>query len=378
VKKHPPRSKSDEIFNLQIVIDSLANEILNEDLSHINAQAIFADKRPDYLSIEYLLDIFKSLHEWLQNRLNSFNSSSSSTSVVVANKAKKTSSILSPIPLVKSDNHRENSFLSTTSSSSSSSVSFRRPSTSSTPAVKSKQCLESTSIKTTNALNYNNNNKPVVVTNRLHQYRSSSLSRIESVPRPVACLSRRHSKRIVEVCEKQEKLVSLMQRDLQDAKRIELLKEQRRVELEERAREREKKLHAIRLKQFRDDLTLKEQSKRLREETESYVQLKSNLSSMLKIKNEYVSEMKRYAREKSAMIGQRKLDELESIENMYQFKLDMMAEKLSAEKVNAATRHRDEERVHQLLNKQVAAKLDNDLREIQEAFFKLKNNLLFG
>lgn len=70
---------SDEIANLQLVIDSLARDIIKEDLSHINAADILGTiKKPDLLSMQYLLDIFHTLNQWVEDRCKSISSSNKS------------------------------------------------------------------------------------------------------------------------------------------------------------------------------------------------------------------------------------------------------------------------------------------------------------
>ena len=75
----------DEIHNVQAVIDSLSMDVLHEDLSHLTGEAICGaylnqnrnkenmsgSSEPDLVSIEYLLDILRCIHEWISSRLES-------------------------------------------------------------------------------------------------------------------------------------------------------------------------------------------------------------------------------------------------------------------------------------------------------------------
>jgi hypothetical protein len=70
----------DEINNIQILINSLSTNILNEDLSYLNPRSICQPMLNDLNSIEYLLDIFKCIHEWIYSRLDSMASSTQTTS----------------------------------------------------------------------------------------------------------------------------------------------------------------------------------------------------------------------------------------------------------------------------------------------------------
>lgn len=55
-------------------------DVLHEDLSHLTGEAIcgaysrddgIETVEPDYVSIEYLLDILRCIHEWISSRLES-------------------------------------------------------------------------------------------------------------------------------------------------------------------------------------------------------------------------------------------------------------------------------------------------------------------
>lgn len=80
-KKWPPASLEDHVHNTQTVIDTLSLDILNEDLSHLTGEAICGtvDTKPDLVSVEFLLDILKCVHEWVASRIESFSDLSQST-----------------------------------------------------------------------------------------------------------------------------------------------------------------------------------------------------------------------------------------------------------------------------------------------------------
>jgi centrosomal protein CEP95 len=85
------------VHNVQAVIDSLSMDVLHEDLSHLTGEAICGSTKrslsarrqlaegqqppipkPDIVSIEYLLEILKCIHEWIESRLESEQTSNSS------------------------------------------------------------------------------------------------------------------------------------------------------------------------------------------------------------------------------------------------------------------------------------------------------------
>ena len=70
-KKSPALSIDDQVHNVQAVIDSLSMDVLHEDLSHLTGEAICGVPEPDLVSIEYLLDILRCIHDWISSRLES-------------------------------------------------------------------------------------------------------------------------------------------------------------------------------------------------------------------------------------------------------------------------------------------------------------------
>lgn len=80
-KKWPSSASEDDLHNIQAIIDSLSMDILHQDISHIQAQAICSNK-PDLLSLEYLLDIMRSIQEWISSRLDSMTLNTDSSSSI--------------------------------------------------------------------------------------------------------------------------------------------------------------------------------------------------------------------------------------------------------------------------------------------------------
>ena len=62
-----PETLEDEIHNVQVVIDSLATDILGIDLSHIDAQSVVCK---DAVHIQNLLEIFDGLLDYVIEELN--------------------------------------------------------------------------------------------------------------------------------------------------------------------------------------------------------------------------------------------------------------------------------------------------------------------
>jgi len=64
---HNADEKEEKIHNLQVVIDLLATEVLDVDLSHIDAQGIVEGNE---IHIQNLLEIFDGLLEFVMEELD--------------------------------------------------------------------------------------------------------------------------------------------------------------------------------------------------------------------------------------------------------------------------------------------------------------------
>jgi len=78
-KKRACHSDEDESDNIQAVIDSLSLDVLHEDLSHLTGESIIntinSTKPTNYAPVSYLLDILKSIHEWITSKPENNNNS---------------------------------------------------------------------------------------------------------------------------------------------------------------------------------------------------------------------------------------------------------------------------------------------------------------
>lgn len=90
-------SIEDEIHNIQAVIDSISMDLLHEDLSHLTGESMVhgyvgsnqqqkqrKKKSADLVSIEYLLDIIRSLNEWISSRMESHVDADDSSKLVLS------------------------------------------------------------------------------------------------------------------------------------------------------------------------------------------------------------------------------------------------------------------------------------------------------
>jgi hypothetical protein len=102
-KKYPTISLEDEIHNVQAVIDSISLDVLHEDLSHLTGESIcgMLDSngvssnnsrnllKRDYVSIEYLLDIFRSIYDWIKSKKINNNNEINSSNLLFISKNKE-------------------------------------------------------------------------------------------------------------------------------------------------------------------------------------------------------------------------------------------------------------------------------------------------
>lgn len=86
-------------------------------------------------------------------------------------------------------------------------------------------------------------------------------------------------------------------------------------------------------------------------------------------------DLKRYTKEKSELSSKQQLNQIESIENFYKNKFDLMNEKLARDKTNAQIRSSAQHKVLNSLKCQVKGKLETDIRDLQDQMAEDKDHI---
>ena len=98
-------------------------------------------------------------------------------------------------------------------------------------------------------------------------------------------------------------------------------------------------------------------------------------SESLKLQKERMLEMKRYTKEKTELNSKQQLDKIESIENFYKNKFNMLNERMLKEKEEVMLREKAQHVTLSNMKCQVRSKLEKDIVDLQEQMCRDKDFL---
>ncbi|RNA44881.1 centrosomal of 95 kDa isoform X1, partial [Brachionus plicatilis] len=384
-KKFPPKSTEDEIHNVQLVIDSISLDVLHEDLSHIQAAAICCQS-PDLLSVEYLLDIMKSIQEWISSRLESISSFSSTRTSKISQITPIKASNKSSNKLGKTKDRNFSKERSTTLVSSLNSETafnnsnfkslhnpmkesnakefkkipnFDSIKSSSTPRSmfrslsKDKSVCKNTTPRRTISLSFSKSpaNRSInksdigmesIISSIKNDTSSQCLDQImKKYSKQIQWIEKvknlnsnelKFEKYVNEAYNKQKLLVEIIKKEITLNQRLENLKRTKEEKLCQKAKQRESRIEKARVKKYIDDLKAKEKSSSLRQKLNEELQLKKKFDETLRIKKETLIDLKKYNRDKSEERLVRQLNEIDSMENFYKTRFELLNEQLKKER----------------------------------------------
>ena len=178
-----------------------------------------------------------------------------------------------------------------------------------------------------------------------------------------------------ETYDRQQMLMEIMRKDLIHLQRMEDMKRKQEVENSLKARMREQRFQNAKIKRYYEEFKLQQRAKMLKKATSEEMVFKSLFNEALKIQKERILDLRKYAKEKSEISQRDQLNQIESIENFYKNKFDLLNEKIKREKEENLIRNKAQ---HQVLGKmkiQVKQKLENDIRDLQDQMTRDKDFL---
>lgn len=189
--------------------------------------------------------------------------------------------------------------------------------------------------------------------------------------------SRAAQNRLEESYKKQQMLMDIMRKDLQHIERVHDLK--RKIELENsmKSKQRDQRLQSAKVKRYYDEFRIQHKARMLEKTTNEELVFKKLFNESLKIQKERLLELKRYAKEKSELNTKEQLNQIQSIENYYKSKFDLLNEQLSKEKEETLIREKAQHFILTRMKNQVKKKLENDIRELQDQMAQEKDSLFW-
>ncbi len=167
------------------------------------------------------------------------------------------------------------------------------------------------------------------------------------------------------VYKKQNLLMDIMRKDLHHMQRKQDLKRKQDAENSLKIHTREQRVQAIKIKRYFEEFHLQQRSKMLKNVTKEEVLFKKLFNESLKIQRERVNEMKRYAKDQRNLNVKVQLNQIESIENFYRNKFQLLNEQLEREKSETALKEKAQHDVLIKMKSKLKNKLESDIRDLQ-------------
>lgn len=174
---------------------------------------------------------------------------------------------------------------------------------------------------------------------------------------------------------KQEMLMDIMRKELEHLERQQDLKRKQLVENSMKSKTREQRFQNAKVKRYFEEFRMQQRGKMLKQKTSEELIFKKLFNESLKIQKERMLDLKKYAKEKNEINLNRQMNQIQSIENFYKNKFDLLNEQMKKEKESTQVR---EDAQHLLLTKmksQVKSKLETDIRDLQDQMCRDKDFL---
>jgi centrosomal protein CEP95 len=178
-----------------------------------------------------------------------------------------------------------------------------------------------------------------------------------------------------EAYRKQQMFMDIMRKELAHMQRIQDLKRKQQVENSLKAKMREQRFTSVKVKKYYEEFRLEQRAKMLKQTTSEELIFKRLFNKSLKLQKERILELKKYAKEKNELNSKNQLNQMESIENYYKTKFDLLNERMRKEKDSALIREKAQHLVLTKMKRQAKNKMENDIRDLQEQMYRDKDFL---
>ena len=178
-----------------------------------------------------------------------------------------------------------------------------------------------------------------------------------------------------EAYRKQEMLMDLMRKELTHMQRMQELKRKQQVDNAMKAKAREQRCQSAKIKRYYEEFRLKQRARLLKQTHSEELIFKQMFNESLKLQKERMLELKRYTKEKNELNSKQQLDKIESIENFYKNKFNLLNEKMVKEKEDILVREKAQHLILNSMKVQVKSKLESDIVDLQEQMCRDKDFL---
>ncbi|XP_029456617.1 centrosomal protein of 95 kDa isoform X2 [Rhinatrema bivittatum] len=182
----------------------------------------------------------------------------------------------------------------------------------------------------------------------------------------------------VEVAQKQhDLLVEILRKEEGHNQRLQEFKERIRHQKSTQNKIRERRQQTVRAKKYYEGYHVQLRAKMLRARSREERMFKNLFEEGLEIQKQRLREVRNYAKEKREAQKKQFEDELQSMENYYKDQFSMLAEAVSQERKEIQTREKAQTKTLQKLRRQLRAKMENEIRELQDLISKSNDDTFY-
>ena len=147
---------------------------------------------------------------------------------------------------------------------------------------------------------------------------------------------------------KQKAFMDILRKDMKHKERIEDMKKLKKLENVMKAEQREQRFRNAKSKRYYEEMCLEKKAKMLQQSTAEELVFKNLFHETMKLQKERLLELERYAKEKNELNVEKQLNNLQSIENYYKRKFELLKENVKLEKNQKSISQKSQ---HDALNK---------------------------
>ena len=144
------------------------------------------------------------------------------------------------------------------------------------------------------------------------------------------------------------------------------LRRKQQVENSIKARQREQRSQNARIRRYYEEYRMQQKLRMIKHSAEEEMIIKRLFADIFKAQKERILDLKKYAKEKYALNSERQMAELESIENFYKNKFNMIKEQMSREKSELEVSEKAQQGVLSTLRKNLGKKLETEIKDLQK------------
>ncbi|KAG8186287.1 hypothetical protein JTE90_004631 [Oedothorax gibbosus] len=180
-----------------------------------------------------------------------------------------------------------------------------------------------------------------------------------------------------EAAKKQSLLKNIINKDIQQQRHLNELKEQKKFENQIKFKLRDARLQSAKMKQYCEEFRTEMRKKMQKRNFSEELVIENVFKESLRIQKEQVDRLCEDAKETSDYDARQHLVYLEALENLYQTQFSMLAESLAAEKIDEQIRAKAEQQDMNAMQREFQNQLKQEIRFMQKVIIDCTEDIHF-